>query len=88
VPALVAQFFRARGRVHDIGEQHGRQNAVVLCRGNGSGQKLLDRVANLVVEEEEMIGTGQLEQTRSRNVFGQKASMVHADEGVPRAMDD
>jgi hypothetical protein len=61
---------------------------VVFCRGNGSGQKLLDRVTDLVVEEKEMIVTGQFEQSCSRNVFGKTASMFHVDERVPGAVDD
>ena len=45
-------------------------------------------VTDLVVEEKEMIVTGQLEQSCSRNVFGENAPMFHVDERVPRAVDD
>ena len=55
VPALVAQLLGPRGRAHDVGEQHGRKDTVAFCCGDGSGQKFLDRVTDLLVDEKEMI---------------------------------
>src|SRR5260370_38422799 len=73
VPALVAQLLGPRGRAHDVCEQHGRKDTVAFCRGDGSGQKLLDRVTDLLVDEKEMIVSRQLEQSCSRNLLGKKA---------------
>jgi hypothetical protein len=54
-PALVAQLLRPRGRTHDIREQYGCKDTVALCRGDGPGQKFLDCVNDVPVDEEEMI---------------------------------
>jgi len=42
----------------------------------------------LLVDEKEMIVSGQLEQSCSRNVLGKKASAFYLDELIPRAVDD
>jgi len=51
VPALVTQLFGSRGRAHDVREENGRKNAVAFCRGDGSGEKLLDGIADPFVDE-------------------------------------
>ena len=69
-------------------KQYGRKDTVALCRGDGSGQKFLDCVNDLLVDKKQMIVSRQLEQSCSRNVLGKKASMFDADERVPGAVDD
>src|SRR6266699_5802204 len=54
-PALVDQVLRPRGRTHDIRKQYGRKDTVAFCRGDGSGQKFLDCVDDLLVDKKEMI---------------------------------
>src|SRR6266481_470376 len=87
-PALVAQLLRPRGRTHDVRKQYGRKDTVAFCRGDGSGQKFLDCVSDLLVDKKEMIVSRQLEQSCARNVLGKKASMFDADERVTGAVDD
>src|SRR6478736_8398288 len=87
-PALVAQLLRPCGRTHDVRKQYGRKDTAAFYRGDGSGQKFLDCVNNLLVDKKQMIVSRQLEQSCARNVLGKKASMFDADERVPGAVDD
>src|ERR1700716_31770 len=87
-PALVAQLLGPGGRTHDVGKQYGRKDAVAFCRRDGSSQKFLDCVTDLLVDKKQMIVSWQLVQSCSRDVLGKKASMFDVDERVPRAVDD
>src|SRR6266446_1366998 len=60
-PALVAQLLGPCGRTHDVGKQYGRKDTVAFCRGDGSSQKFLDCVTDLLVDKKEVILSRQLE---------------------------
>jgi hypothetical protein len=75
VPAAIAQFGRALGRVDDVGEHHGRQDSVDLGLAARAGQKLLGLADNPVddfrLEQGNMIIPGQFDVFRARNILGE-----------------
>jgi len=88
VPAVVTHFLSPRGRAHNVCEQNGRKDAVAFCHGDRSSEEFLDAVTNLIMEEEKVILSGQLDQSSTWNVLGKKTSAIHMDERVAGAVND
>ena len=61
VPALITHLLCPRGRVHDVCEQNGRKDTVAFCHRDGSGEEFLDAITNLLMDEEKVILSGQLD---------------------------
>jgi len=69
-PPAISQLGGLRGAVHDVGEQHGRKESVVLRQWPGAGQEFLDLADDLgfMRDMPEVITARQLHVARARNV--------------------
>jgi hypothetical protein len=86
-PAPVAEFHGRRGRVHDVGEQHGRQHPIEL---GGLSLELTDErrdgVREIVLPPE--VRTLEFDQLRAGDVVGEVGRVLAGKYGIARSVDD
>ncbi len=80
-PGPVAHLGCALGRADDVGEQHGREDTILLRRLVPAGEELLDRVQNKVgfADVKQMLVAGHLHELRPRDALGHVATVVSAN---------
>ena len=86
-PAPVAEFHGRRGRVHDVGEQHGRQHPIEF---GGLSLELTnerhDGVREIVLPPE--VRTLEFDQLRAGDVVGEVGRVLAGKYGIARSVDD
>src|SRR4029450_4615716 len=90
LPPTVAHGGGQVGRVHDVGEQHGGQDAIGHGSARDTAQKLFDAVEDLagMLGHEDPVHPWQLDEPRVGNVLGKVASMVRRDHPVSGPIED
>ena len=90
LPAGVSELGRQSRRPDDVGEQHGREHPARIEHRPDAGHEVLDlgddRV--LVAGPDEVVGAGQLDVLRARDVLGEVAPVRDAEAHGGLAVDD
>ena len=84
-PCRVAHAHKVLGRTHDIGEHHGRKNAVDVVYAPDAGQKLLHFIEQgfLIARPWHMVVTRHFHEASTGDLRRQPAPLLNFDVKVP-----
>lgn len=88
-PPTITHLRGERGRVHDVGEEQRREDAVRIGSPR-SRQELLDLAQHVVraFGEDQVVGTGKLDETGALDRVGGGATRFDGHDPVARAVQD
>ncbi len=90
LPSTVSAFGRQSSRPDDVREQHGGEHATGIEHRSDAGHEVLDLGDDriLVAGPDEVVGTGKLDVSRVRDMFGEVPPMRDAEPRRGRSVDD